>query len=101
MPSYRYGMNRGVLTSHSIALKFALHERGACCNLSEARTYAVSTGGRQKGLCPDRWCSYNGAVLVMQYARPLTLAEFMHRKNALPDWEHAGGEEGTPVESKA
>ena len=52
MPRYYYGTNRGVLLCHSIAMKFALHERGARCNLYEARTYADSTGARREGIVP-------------------------------------------------
>jgi hypothetical protein len=55
MPSYLYGTNRGVLVCHSIAMKFALHERGARCNLYEALAYADSTGARREGLCPVLW----------------------------------------------
>jgi hypothetical protein len=40
---------------HSIAMKFALHERGARCNLYEALAYADSTGARREGLCPVLW----------------------------------------------
>ena len=81
MPSYRYGTNRGVLLCDSMALKFALHERGARCNLFEARTYASSTGDRRAGLCPVLWCSHNGAVLAMAYATPIPEEEF----EMLPD----------------
>jgi hypothetical protein len=102
-PVLRYGTNRGVLTLHSIALKFALHERGARCNLYEARTFARSMGVRRDGLCPVLWCSDNGAVLVMRFATPLTPEQFecAYLKNDLPDWEHVPGEKGSPVESKA
>ena len=54
MPSYLYGTNGGVLVCHSIAMKFALHER-RICNLYEALAYADSTGARREGLCPVLW----------------------------------------------
>jgi hypothetical protein len=99
MPSYRYGTNRGVLLCHSMALKFALHERGARCNLFEARTYASSTGDRRAGLCPVLWCSHNGAVLAMAYATPIPEEEFeMLPDDAFPDWEYVPGTAGAPFE---
>jgi hypothetical protein len=89
MPSYRYGTNRGVLVCHSIAMKFALHERGARCNLYEALAYADSTGARREGLCPVLWCSDKGAVLVMRAAEPIPEEEFdMLSDAAFQDWEH-------------
>jgi hypothetical protein len=99
MPVSRYGSNRGVLICHSIALKFALHDRGARCNLYERDTFASSTGGRREGLCPVLWCSDNGAVLVMPYATPLTPKEFeMLPDAAFPDWEDVAGTAGAPFE---
>ena len=38
MPSYLYGTNRGVLVCHSIAMKFALHERGSAISMTHSRT---------------------------------------------------------------
>lgn len=87
MPVLRYGSNRRVLICHSIALKLARHERGALCNLFEARTFRNSTGDCRDGLCPVLWCSGNGAVLVMRAAEPIPEGEFETLPdNAFPDF---------------
>ena len=99
IPRYHCGANRGVLVCHSIAMKFALHERGARCNLYEARTYADSRGARREGLCPVLWCSDHGAVLVMRAAEPIPEEEFeMLPDDAFPDWEYVPGTAGAPFE---
>jgi hypothetical protein len=66
-------------------MKFALHERGARCNLYEALAYPLG--------------SDNGAVLVMRAAEPIPEEEFdMLSDAAFPDWEHVAGTAGSPFE---
>ena len=54
-------------------------------------------------LCPVRWCSPKGFLLVMQAAEPLNPADHLDllERDALPDWDYMPGEDGDPFEPKA
>jgi hypothetical protein len=86
------GTTRAVLVIGDLALKFARHELGARCNLSEANVFATATEGRRAMLCPVVWCSPNGAVLAMRAARPCTQGEIQQLidTDGFPNWDHVG-----------
>jgi hypothetical protein len=76
--------------------------RARLSNLYEALAYADSTGARREGLYPVRWCSDNGAVLVMRAAEPIPEEEFdMLSDASFPDWEHVAGTAGPFEHDKA
>jgi hypothetical protein len=85
------------------AFKFARGERGRRCNLHEAKLFRTSSEGRREMLCPVRWCSRKGFLLVMQSAIPLDPADHLdlHERDAFPDWDYMPGEDGDPFEPKA
>jgi hypothetical protein len=53
-------------------------------------------------LCPVRWCSPKGFLLVMQSAVPLQRADQLDllERDAFPDWDAMPGEDGDPFEPK-
>ena len=54
-------------------------------------------------LCPARWCSSGGRLLVVAAATPLTEPEKeeLIDSNGFPDWDYMPGEESEPFEYKA
>ena len=54
-------------------------------------------------LCPVRWCSTNGKLLLMAAARPLTEPgrDELLLSDGFPDWDYQPGEDGEPFEHKA
>jgi hypothetical protein len=54
-------------------------------------------------LCPVRWCSGRGWLLVMAAATPITETEKegLIDSNGFPDWDYMPGEDGDPFECKA
>lgn len=91
---------RPVIVVGSWALKFARGERGRRCNLQLFRN---SSECRRVMLCPVRWCSRKGFLLVMQSAIPLDPADHLDllEHDAFPDWDAMPGEDGSPFEPKA
>ena len=59
---------RPVIVIGTWALKFSRGERGRRCNLYEAKLCRNSSELRRAMLCPVRWCSRKGLLLVMQSA---------------------------------
>jgi hypothetical protein len=54
-------------------------------------------------LCPVRWCSGSGGLVVMAAARSLSAADHEHLldTDGFPDWDYMPGEDGHPFEPKA
>jgi hypothetical protein len=84
------------------ALKFARGDRGRRCNLYEANLYRTTTPERRAMLCPVRWCSRKGFLLIAQTAAPLDPLDHadLLARDAFPDWDYMPGEDGDPTESK-
>jgi hypothetical protein len=97
-PAFRRGTTRAVLIVGSIAIKFALHERGARCNWFEADLYGRTTPKRKKMLCPVIWCSENSAVLVLRSVTPLRDDERDYLWDNFPDWSDPPDMEESPLE---
>lgn len=93
---------RPVIVVGPWAFKFARGERGRRCNLYEAELYRTCNDERREMLCPVRWCSPGGFLLVMQSAVPLTRADQLELldRDAFPDWDAMPGEDGDPFEPK-
>ena len=99
----RVGITRRVLVAGPWAFKFARGARGRRCNKYEAELFKTVPDRRREMLCPVRWCSKSGWVLIMDTAQPLGQsdhADLLDRR-AFPDWDYMPGEDGDPFESKA
>jgi hypothetical protein len=85
------------------ALIFARGERGRRCNLYEAKLCRNSSELRRAMLCPVRWRSRKGLLLVMQSAISLDPADNLDllERDAFHDWDAIPGEDGSPFEPKA
>jgi hypothetical protein len=99
----RIGSTRLVLVIGPWALKFARGDRGRRCNSYEAKLFRDVDARRRAMLCPVRWCSGRGWLLVMAAATPLmeTEKEELMDSNGFPDWDYMPGEDSDPFESKA
>ena len=99
----RVGTTRLVLVIGPWALKFARGERGRRCNRYEAELFASVDERRRAMLCPVRWCSSGGGLLIMASARPLTASdhENLLDGDGFPDWDYTPGEDSDPFEPKA
>jgi hypothetical protein len=99
----RVGTTRLVLVVGPWAFKFARGPRGRRCNKYEADLFETVDARRRAMLCPVRWCSGRGWLLVMAAAIPLTETEKeeLMDSNGFPDWDYMPGEDGDPTESKA
>ena len=72
MIAIRRGATRRVIVLGPWAFKLARGEMGRRCNRSEAEIYETERDAKNRAnLCPVRWCSPWGFVLVMNAARPL------------------------------
>jgi hypothetical protein len=58
---------------------------------------------RRLMLCPVRWCSDGGWLMVMATAQPLLEADHadLLDRGDFPDWDYRPGEDGEPFEYKA
>jgi hypothetical protein len=94
---------RPVIVIGPWALKFARGKRGRRCNLYEAKLCRNSSELRRAMLCPVRWCSDKGFLLVMQSAISLDPADHLDllERDAFPDWDAMPGEDGSPFGPKA
>ncbi len=99
----RVGTTRVVLVIEPWAFKFARGPRGRRCNKYEAELFKTVDARRRAMLCPVRWCSRGGRVLVAASARPLSKADREHLldTHGFPDWDYRPGEESEPFEYKA
>jgi hypothetical protein len=99
----RLGTTRLVIVVGPWALKFARKARGRRCNRYEADLYTSVDDRRRAMLCPVRWCSSAGRLLVMATATPLTEGEKekLIDGDGFPDWDYMPGEDGQPFEFKA
>jgi hypothetical protein len=97
------GTTRLVLVVGPWAFKFARGPRGRRCNRYEADLFKAVDARRRAMLCPVRWCSGRGSLLVMAAATPITETEKegLIDSNGFPDWDYMPGEDGDPFESKA
>jgi hypothetical protein len=97
------GTTRLVLVIGPWAVKFARGARGRRCNKYEADLFNTADERRRAMLCPVRWCSGGGKVLVMASARPLSKRdhEDLLAADGFPDWDYMPGEDGQPFEFKA
>jgi hypothetical protein len=85
------------------AFKFARGARGCRCNKYEANLFKSVDARRREMLCPVRWGSNSGWLLIMETAQPLREsdhADLLDRR-AFPDWDYMPGEDGDPFEPKA
>jgi hypothetical protein len=96
------GTTRLVLVIGPWALKFARGARGRRCNEYEANLFRTADERRRAMLCPVRWCSAGGELLVMASAQPLSAADHEELLDAdgFPDWDYLPGEDGQPFEFK-
>ena len=92
------GTTRVVVVLFAWALKFARGERGRRCNKYEQRLFGSVDERRRAMLCPVRWCSTNGSLLVMTAASPLTEAERdrLLLSDGFPVWDYRPGEADEP-----
>jgi hypothetical protein len=99
----RAGTTRLVLVVGPWAFKFARGARGRRCNKYEAELFKSVDGPRHEMLCPVRWCSNAGRVLIMDTAQPLAESDHANllEKHEFPDWDYMPGEDGDPFEPKA
>ena len=97
------GTTRRVLVVGPWVIKLARGARGRRCNKYEANLFRTVDARRRAMLCPVRWCSRGGQVLVMALARPLSPAdhEDLLDTDGFPDWDYMPGEDGQPFEFKA
>jgi hypothetical protein len=89
--------------SVAVLIKFARGARGRRCNRYEAELFASVDERRRAMLCPVRWCSNGGGLLIMSSAQPLTESdhENLLDSDGFPDWDYMPGEDGDPFEPKA
>jgi hypothetical protein len=93
---------RPVIVLGPWALKFARDERGRRCNLYEAKLFRNSSEWHREMLCPVRWISPTGWLLIMAAAKPL--AEMMPVEDYLEMseiWDARPSEDRCPFEPKA
>jgi hypothetical protein len=97
------GTTRRVLAVGPWAFKIARGARGRRCNKYEDDLFRTVDVRRQAILCPVRWCSGGGRLLIMASARPLSAAdhEELLDTDGFPDWDYMPGEDGQPFEFKA
>lgn len=77
--------------------------RGRRCNQYEAKLFASVDERRRAMLCPVRWCSSDGVLLVMASAKPLTKSDHENLLDggSFPNWDYMPSEDGGPFESRA
>jgi hypothetical protein len=99
----RTGTTRFVLVVGRWAMKFARGARGRRCNRYEADLFASVDERRRSMLCPVRWHTASGWLIVMMAAIPLTETEKdkLIDSDGFPDWDYMPGEDGEPFEYKA
>ena len=99
----RAGTTRLVLVIGPWAFKFARDVRGRRCNKYEAKLFKIVDNRRREMLCPVRWCSNSGWVLIMDAAQPLSESDHANLLDgcAFPDWDYIPGGDGDPFEPKA
>ncbi|MER2267170.1 hypothetical protein [Methylobacterium oxalidis] len=97
------GSTRVVVIAGDFAFKIARSAAHRACNLFEGRIWNEATPERRRMLCPVVHCLFDGWVLVMRAARPLTKEEAAAHLTAdtYPDWDYVPGGEGEPFEYKA
>jgi hypothetical protein len=96
----RVGTTRLVLVAGPLAFKFARGARGRRCNKYEAELFKTVDDRRREMLCPVRWCSKSGWLLIMDTAQPLGQsdhADLLDRRG-FPDWDYMPGEDGDPFD---
>ncbi len=98
----RIGTTRLVLVIGPWAIKVGRDPRGRRCNQHEADLFASVDDRRRAMLCPARWCSSGGRLLVMAAATPLTEPEKeeLIDSNGFPDWDYMPGEESEPSNTR-
>ena len=87
----RVGTTRLVLVAGPWAFKFARAARGRRRNVYEADLFNDVDDRRLEMLCPVRWCSKSGWVLIMDAAQPLAESDHANllERSEFPDWDYA------------
>ncbi|GEP06865.1 hypothetical protein [Methylobacterium oxalidis] len=97
------GSTRVVVVAGDFAFKIARSAEHRACNLFEERIWSEATPERKEMLCPVVQSLFDGWVLVMRAARPLSDEEAATHLAAdtYPDWDYVPGGEDEPFEYKA
>lgn len=96
-------MARSVFIIGPWALKFAWNSRGRQRNRFQSELFTSADDRRRAMLCPVKWCSLGGWVLVMAAATPITRAErdYLVERSLFPDWAEVSFEQDSPFDYAA